>query len=206
MTLPDPTDPFAAGPGPAKAIRLALGAPGQARSLEWRVWVKDDEVHCDGRTATEEIKFTGYPTGRWRIDVGGAVSRWHRPKPFRPGWTQGPDLVLSGRLAEVEPAAGRSNAADPVRWLRPPADGLVCRVQLWFATPGAEEDRWRSGLPRGAESLAVLSLRRSGAVHLIRIDEAADIEAGLEGGRLVERGVAVRADHSGRPSFWETVS
>ena len=206
MTLPDPTVPSAGRAATDKAIRFALGAPGQARSLEWRVWVKDDEVHCDGRTAVEEINFIGYPTGRWRIEIGGAVSRWHRPKPSRPGWTRGPDWVISGRPAEVEPTAARPKAGDPLRWLPPPADGLVCRVQLWFAAPGAEVGPWRSALPPGAETLAVLSLRRSGAVHLVRIDETPESEAGSEGGRLVERGVAVRADQSGRPSFWETVS
>ena len=189
-----------------KGFSFALGVPEEPRSLPWRVWTRDDEVHLTVRTVTEDIGLTAYPTGRWRIEVGGVVSRWHRPKEFRPGWTRGPDLVLPGLVAAAEPATSRPKAAEPLTWLRAPAIGQSARIQLWFAVPAAEDARWRQALPRSGESLAVLLLRRAGSVHLVRVDEPADAEAGAHGPGSSTRGVSVRADQSGRPSFWETVT
>lgn len=207
MTIRHPTRPFAPGLAPHdKGFRFALGAAEEPRSLVWRIWVRDDEVHCDARTASEEIGLTAYPTGRWRIEMGGVVSRWHRPKEFRPGWTRGPDVVLPGRVAAAEPAAPRAKAAEPLTWLRVPADGSVARIQLWFAGPGADEARWRQALPRGAEPLMVLSLRRAGTVHVVRLDEAAEAEDAPKASGVPARGVTIRADQTGRPSFWETVA
>lgn len=166
----------------------------------------DDEVHVGVRTPTEPVELTAYPTGRWRIDIGGVVSRWHRPKEFRPGWTRGPDVVLPGVVAAVEPLGrpGPAKVTEPILWLRAPGDGQTARMQTWFATPGADEVRWRQGLPRSIESVAVLALRRAGTLHLLRQDEPGDLEGGTAG--TGARGVVVRADQSGRPSFWETVA
>ena len=189
-----------------KGFRFALGSAEQPRSLVWRAWTRDDEVHLTVAAGAGEIGLTAYPTGRWRIEVGGVISRWHRPKEFRPGWTRGPDIILPGQAAAAEPAAKVTKTAEPITWLRAPPEGQATRIQLWFANLGADETRWRQALARSAESLVVLSLRRAGTVHLVRLDEPAAVDEETPGSGLGVRGVAVRADQTGRPSFWETVA
>ena len=189
-----------------KGFRFALGSAEQPRSLVWRAWTRDDEVHLTVVPGAGEIALTAYPTGRWRIELGGVVSRWHRPKAFRPGWTRGPDIILPGRVTAAEPVVKVTKTTEPITWLRAPAEGQATRIQLWFANPGADETRWRQALARSAESLVVLSLRRAGTVHLVRQDEPAEADDETGGSRSGVRGVAVRADQTGRPSFWETVA
>ena len=68
-----------------KGFRFALGTLEQPRSLVWRLWTRDDEVHVTVSAAGQTTELTAYPTGRWRIDMGGVVSRWHRPhRPHLP--------------------------------------------------------------------------------------------------------------------------
>ncbi len=199
------TGPFVPSSGlPKGGFRFALGSEQQPQSLVWRVWTRDDEVHVSVRTVALTTELIAYPTGRWRIEVGGIASRWHRPKEFRPGWTRGPDIVFPGMLAGAKPPVPSKKETEPIHWLRGPGEGQAARVQMWFATPGADETRWRQALSRSIESVAVLALRRAGALHLIRLDEPADPESGDRG--TGARGVVVRADQSGRPSFWETVA
>lgn len=199
------TGPFVPSSGlPKGGFRFALGSEKQPQSLVWRAWTRDDEVHLSVKTAALATELTAYPTGRWRIEVGGVVSRWHRPKEFRPGWTRGPDVVLPGAPILGEPAVPQTKGAEPIHWLRGPGEGQAARVQIWFAAPGADLPRWRQALSRSIESVAVLALRRAGSIHLIRLDEPADPDRGESG--TGARGVVVRADQSGRPSFWETIT
>ncbi len=188
-----------------KGFRFALGTPEQPRSLVWRLWTRDDEVHVTVSAAGQTTELTAYPTGRWRIDMGGVVSRWHRPKPFRPGWTRGPDIVLPGLAAALEPIAKAPSRTEPITWLSLPAAGQAVRIQLWFAEPGADQRRWLSALPDLAQPLVGLPLRRAGSVHLVRVDEPQAPSADLSSSRtLPSRGVMVSSDQAGRPSFFET--
>jgi hypothetical protein len=88
-----------------KSFRFALGAPDDPRSGLWRAWTHEDETHLGVRTTTAEVHLTAYPTGRWRIVIGSDISKWTRPKEFRPGWTRGPDLLIPFSAAPVRPAA-----------------------------------------------------------------------------------------------------
>ncbi len=188
-----------------KGFRFALGPPEQPGSLVWRLWTRDDEVHVTVSAGGQATELTAYPTGRWRIDMGGVVSRWHRPKPFRPGWTRGPDIILPGQPAAAEPMAKAAPRMEPIAWLPVPAEGQAARIHLWFAEPGADERRWRDALPELAQPIVGLPLRRAGSVHLVRVDEAGvPPDPPAPSGMLVRR-VMVSADHTGRPSFFETV-
>jgi hypothetical protein len=184
------------------------------------VWTHEDEAHVAVGTTREKVELTVYPTGRWRIAVGSVVSRWTRPKEFRPGWTRGPDLVVPYSAAPVRSPADSQNAAEPVAWLPPPAPAYLARFILLFASPRAEESRWRPLDAPGTQSLAVLPLRTAGALHLCRLDEPLDPEAlaapapeatdasaagpAGAGSGSVEFIVIVSADQAGRPSLRES--
>jgi hypothetical protein len=190
----------------SKVFRFGLGSPARPLSLLWRVWAREDEVHVAVRTTEGDVEFTAYPTGRWRIAVGSVVSRWNRPKEFRPGWTRGPDLVAPHSAVAVLSPANRSLAAEPVAWLPAPAAGHLARFSLLFASPRIEENRWRPSDTPGTVTLAILPLRRAGAVHLCRGDEPTsfgEVPDALGEGS-VACSVIVSADQTGRPSLWES--
>ncbi|MEO8449778.1 MAG: hypothetical protein ABI647_08320 [Gemmatimonadota bacterium] len=194
---------------PSKVFRFALGSAVTPLSLVWRVWTREDELHLEVRTADADVSFTAWPTGRWRIAVGEIVSRWNRPKEFRPGWTRGPDLVIPHSAVVVPSPALK---AEPVMWLPPPRPGHLVRFSLLFASPRIEENRWRPTDAPGIESVTVLPLRRAGTVHICRGEEllgtgeGADPPSGEPGpgdGSAASR-VIVSADRTGRPSLWES--
>lgn len=195
-----------------KSFPFALGSSASPCSAVWRVWTREDEAHVAVQTTLEEVSFTAYPTGRWRIAVGGAVSRWTRPKEFRPGWTRGPDLVIPYISSPSRAAGHDSSAAEPVNWLPPPAPGHQARFTLLFATPRAEVSVWRPGDAQGTQAVAVLPLRTAGALHLCRIDEPLppeDFAAPKRPGSVVPLEptettvVIVSTDQAGRPSLHE---
>jgi hypothetical protein len=191
-----------------KIFRFALGSPAAPLSGLWRVWTHEDEAHVAVPATLEEVGLTIYPTGRWRIMVGGVVSRWTRPKDFRPGWTRGPDLVIPHSDVPVQLPAKDAHAAEPVAWLAPPIDGYQARFSLLIATPAAEASHWRPVEAPGTQDLATLALRTAGTLHLYRRDEPVQPEdrppaAGQPANGPVALSVIVRADQMGHPSFLE---
>ena len=188
-----------------KLFRFGLGTPASPRSGLWRLWTHEDEVHLSVRTAREQVELTAYPTGRWRIAIGSVVSRWTRPKEFRPGWTRGPDLVIPRNATAIQLPAGDPHSKEPVVWLPPPAALHLARFTLLFAAPRAEERPWRPADTAGTQSVVVLPLRTAGNLHLCRLDEPVapeeveDSSAGSTG-----FGVIVSTDQAGHPSLRET--
>ncbi len=205
-----------------KVFRFALGSPATPYSGLWRAWTHEDEVHLAVRATDEEVSLTVYPTGRWRITAGGAVSRWTRPADFRPGWSRGPDLVIPYTATPVQSPAIDPYATEPLVWLPPSAPGFHARFSLLIATPSAEASHWRPQEAPGSQSLAALPLRTAGTLHLYRIDEPATLEpatpaapVALDGGQVLPAGsatglfrmtVMVSADNLGYPSFRESHS
>jgi hypothetical protein len=196
-----------------KVFRFALGSLATPLSGLWRLSTHEDEVHMTVRTTREEVLLTAYPTGRWRIAVGSAVSRWTRPKEFRPGWTRGPDLVIPYSAAPVRSPANDPFATEPVAWLPSPAPRHLARFTLLFASPRAEESMWRPPDAPGTQSITVLPLRTAGALHLCRIDEPippeeltdlVPFEIGAPSHESTEFDVILSADQAGRPSLRES--
>ncbi len=203
-----------------KVYRFSLGAPANPLSGLWRVWTHEDEVHVAVRTTREEVVLTVYPTGRWRIAVGTVVSRWTRPKEFRPGWTRGPDLVIPYSATSVRSPENQPNAVEPVAWLPPPTPLHLARFTLLFASPRALEGRWRPPDTPGTQSVTVLPLRTTGSLHLCRLDEpldpdeladlvpaASDASSGRSQGPSpgsMGFAVVVSADQAGHPSLRES--
>jgi hypothetical protein len=191
-----------------KAYRFALGSPDAPRSGVWRVWTHEDEVRAAVRTTNEEVTLTAYPTGRWRITQGTVVSKWHRPREFRPGWVQGPTIVVPFSSVPIRSLGSDPYPGEPVSWLPAPQLDHTARITLLFAGPRAEQSRWRpSDLP-GTRHLTILPLRTLGALHIDRIDEpiqAEDQESeqvgddGLRGLRVI-----ISADPAGQPSLRES--
>jgi len=188
------------------AFRFALGSPASPLSGLWRVWTHEDDVHAAVQTTRGEVVLTAYPTGRWRISVGTDMSRWTRPSEFRPGWTRGPDIIIPCRTAPVPLPGTDAHAAEPVVWLPPPAPGHVARFALLFASPRAEQSRWRPQDAPGTQSVTVLPLRTAGCLHLSRIDEPAPPtdRVGPLSPDPLRFDVVISADEAGRPSLRES--
>lgn len=191
-----------------KVYRFALGSPDAPRSGLWRVWTHEDEVRAAVRTTTEEVTLTAYPAGRWRITQGTVVSKWHRPREFRPGWVQGPTIVIPSSPVPIRSSEPDLYPGEPISWLPAPQLDYVARITLLFAGLRAEQSRWRpSDLP-GTQHLTILPLRTLGALHIDRIDEplqAEDQESPQDGGDGF-RGlrVIISADPAGQPSLRES--
>jgi hypothetical protein len=78
-----------------------------------------------------------------------------------------------------------------------------------FASPRAEENTWSPSDVAGTQSIAVLSLRTVGTLHLSRRDEPLPPEeigelAEATPGDTVGFSVIVSADQAGRPSLRES--
>jgi hypothetical protein len=190
-----------------KIFRFALGSPDAPCSGLWRAWTHEDEVHLAVPTATDLVSITIYPTGRWRITVGAAVSRWNRPKDFRLGWSRGPDLVIPHAGATVQLSGNDPYAREPLTWLPPPSAGYQARISLLIATPQAEQSHWRPVETPGTETLVTLPLRTAGTLHLCRLDEPVPAEeqrAAAAAQGPVALSVGVSADQAGTPSFRES--
>lgn len=192
-----------------KVFRFALGTVDDPRSGLWRIWTHEDEVHLAVPAANELVGLIIYPTGRWKITVGTAVSRWNRPKEFRLGWSRGPDLLIPHSDAPVQIPANDPYVKETLAWLAPPAAGHRARISLLIATPHAEMSHWRPVETPGTETLVTLPLRTAGTLHLCRLDEPVpDGEAGHGAARPGEGAVplyvGVSADQAGTPSFRES--
>lgn len=186
-----------------KVFRFALGSPADPRSGLWRVWTHEDEVHLGVRASRAELHLIAYPTGRWRITVGGDVSKWTRPKEFRPGWTRGPDLLIPPSPGPVLLPESDPFSHEPVNWLAPPAPGFVAHFSLLLASPRAEGSQWRPADAPGTAGLAILPLRTVGALHLNRLDQTLDPEEPVPAYAGGPSGfdVLVSADQTGRPTI-----
>ncbi|MDZ4864554.1 MAG: hypothetical protein SGJ01_14050 [Gemmatimonadota bacterium] len=203
-----------------KVFRFALGSAAMPRSGVWRAWTHEDEVHLAVRAGDEDVAVTVYPTGRWRITVGAVVSRWTRPKEFRPGWSRGPDLIIPYTATPVASPLDDPCVAEPIAWLAPSDSGFVARFSLLTATPSAEASHWRPQDVLGSQNLAALPLRTAGTLHLYRVDEPAPPEQAPPPGLLgpealrdpaTERAsglarltIVVSADQMGCPSLRES--
>lgn len=188
-----------------KSLRFALGTAAHPRSGVWHLWLQEDDVHLDIDTPSLMVAFTAYRTGRWRIAAGDAVSRWTRPKDFRPGWTRGPDLLVPGSVDPLTPVESRINSAGPITWLTPPVSGSLARFTMLFATARSTEHPWRPVDVLGTSEVAVLALRTAGSLYLCRRDEEDD-EPEPAVPRVTPPALTVRisADQAGIPSLRES--
>jgi hypothetical protein len=196
----------------SKTFRFALGSSISPSSGIWRLSIHENEVHVAVRTTNAEIQFTAYATGRWRIAIGDALSRWTRPKEFRPGWIRGPDLLIPYTTVPVRAPALDPSTTDPVCWLAPLEPGHQARFTLLFAGRRTEDSAWRPQDVSGTQSIAIFTLRSAGTLHLCRADEPltienGDVQTGLAPGGLLGQvglNVTVSADRAGRPSLQES--
>lgn len=186
-----------------KDFRFALGSAEAPRSALWRLWIQEDDLHLQVTGAAQPLEFTAYRTGRWRIESAGNVSRWTRPKEFRPGWIRGPDLFIPYSAVPTDTHMESSTA--PITWLAPAPEKHVARFSLYFATPRAREFPWQPTDAAGTTRLVLLTLRTAGDVHLCRRDEPEEPEHGvaLQQERVTVT-VIVSADQRGVPSLRET--
>lgn len=189
-----------------KTVRFALGSLEHPSSGVWHLRVQEDDVHLEVHATREVVELTAYRTGRWRISAGGSVSRWTRPKEFRPGWIRGPDLVIPATgPGLVLPSAATEAPGPAITWLPGPPTGQRARFSLLFASPRSAEHRWQPTDAPATTSVAILALRSAGALHLCRTDEI-DPDANPSADSSTRPGalaIVVSADRSGLPSLTE---
>jgi hypothetical protein len=186
-----------------KSFRFALGTAESPRSGLWHLRTQEDDVHLEVHGALQPVAFTGYKAGRWRITTGEDISRWTRPKDFRPGWARGPDLLIPGSTRPLRHSPTKS--AEPVTWLAPPHLGSLARFTLLFAAVRSGEYPWRPHMLPGTSEIIMLTLRSVGAVYLCRRDELDDDpEADAGGTGPPALAVRISADQAGVPSLRES--
>lgn len=92
--MPDPT------------VRFAAGSAERIRSSVWRLWVHGSDVYLAARIMARTFKLSLHESGKWVsafTEQSGVVlsetgyrrhREWQRPSEFRPGWTQGPSVMV----------------------------------------------------------------------------------------------------------------
>jgi hypothetical protein len=192
-------------PSSLKSFRFALGTDDRPASGIWRLWVQEDDVHLQVQASQQLVEFTAYRTGRWRIAAGDAISRWTRPKEFRPGWIRGPDLIVPASPAPLHVPQVITKVPEPVTWYPAPKAGNVARFTLLFAGPRATAGNWTPTDVAGTERITLLSLRTAGVIHLCRRDEADDDPVDTApGAASLQLAVRISANQAGVPSLRET--
>jgi hypothetical protein len=163
-----------------KTLRFAAGSPSEYRSAIWRLWVQGNDVYLAARTMISMLKLSLHRSGAWRLawtDTSGqrarnssdrVEERWSRPAPFRPGWIQGPALIVPnpGTKRPFQRAAGV--AGTPIRWSEPPRPGHKLHFTILFADSTAPPDSWQTVFRSGDQSVGVLDQRNGTRVVLCR--------------------------------------
>lgn len=188
-----------------KSFRFALGSSARPASGIWRVWVQEDDVHLQIHGTHQIVEFTAYRTGRWRIASGAAVSRWTRPKDFRPGWTEGPDLLIPGSHHPLRLPDPFPPGSEPVVWYPAPAPGRLARFKVLFASTRSSQYPWQPTDVAGTAGITILALRTAGWLHICRRDEPdEDLPDPLAAEATATLAVTVSANQAGVPSLRES--
>jgi hypothetical protein len=163
-----------------KTLRFAVGSPEEYRSAIWRLFVQGDDVYLQPRHSgfRSDWKFSLHRSGVWRLaytkesgyllpgSSDRVTYRWTRPAAFRPGWVQGPSIVVPYVPLKTPNAYFPKDVEDPaaIHWTTPPDPGYNYDFIVLLAAPEA------APLPIKDNELLLgpLDLRKMGAVHLLR--------------------------------------
>jgi hypothetical protein len=161
-----------------KTLRFAVGSPSEYRSAVWRLWVQGNDVYLAGRTTVNVIKFSLHRSGIWRLawtDSSGLRAgnssdrvehRWLRPSEFRPGWTQGPALIVPNVGTKKPFRHTLNEGSGPIAWYPAPRPGNKHHFTILFADPAAPHESWHTVLRPGDRSVGVLDQRNGTKVVL----------------------------------------
>ena len=154
-----------------KTLRFGVGSPDEYRSAIWRVWVQGNDVYAAARKISALIKFSLHRSGKWRLawtESSGVKSqrsgeraeeKWTRPDPFRPGWTQGPSIIVPHSGVKRPFAHDPEDDLRNILWIPTPAPGARHHVTILFAASDAPPDSWATITRPDDQRLGVLDLR-----------------------------------------------
>lgn len=163
-----------------KTLRFAVGSPEEYRSAIWRLWVQGNDVYLAARFLTGLMKLSLHQSGIWRLawteqsgvrakgSTDRVQTRWQRPPEFRPGWTQGPAVIIPN--SGIQKPFRHSSDEDTTRvvWSPTPKPGHELRFTVLFANSKAPADSWQTVLRVGDAYLGKLNLKNGDKVVLCR--------------------------------------
>jgi hypothetical protein len=138
---------------PNRPIRFSVGAPGH-RSTIWKTWANKNksDVYVASRKTASIFKVSLHESGDWRIQfigldhgtvtfrrlddteqVGRIMSRWRRPAPTGPGWTDALSIWIPGQ--DVSHVPNDNERSDDVQWIPDPGPGRVVEIRLVLVDP-----------------------------------------------------------------------
>ncbi len=153
-----------------RQYRFAMGSEADPCSAVWRIWTQGNEAYVSVRTASSVAKLSLHANGNWQFRIDTKVSSWQRPKPFRPGWTHGPTILIPHNDLPVHRPYYELNRSSKVNWLPQPRVGMMAQIELLFAGPAASFGEWRPAKEEGNLELEVLTLRGTGRLYVVRFD------------------------------------
>lgn len=163
-----------------KTLRFGVGSASEYRSAVWRLWVQGNDVYLAARTTISWLKLSLHRSGIWRLawtqasaqrskDSDDRVEeRWNRPSAFRPGWTQGPAVIVPNPGTKRPFSRTIGVDADHLHWSAPPKSGHKLHFTILFADPSAPADSWDTVFRPGDEVVGALDQRNGVRVVVSR--------------------------------------
>jgi hypothetical protein len=172
-----------------KTFRFAVGSPEEYRSAIWRLWVQGNDVYLTMRSPRARIKaqspkvlikFSLHGSGIWRLawtQESGLLAqgiadrvekRWYRPSEFRPGWTQGPAVIVPHTGIQRPFRRDHGEDTGSVTWSPTPQPGYKHHFTILFASAQAPDDSWQTVIRPEDALLGTLDLRNGDKVVLCR--------------------------------------
>jgi hypothetical protein len=130
-----------------KTLRFGVGTPEEYRGAIWRLWVQGNDVYLAARDLIGQIKYSLHRSGQWRLawteksgqraegSTDRVEGRWKRPPEFRPGWTQGPAVIVPNSGIQRPFRRRRDDDQAPVLWSPTARPGHSHRFVVLLARP-----------------------------------------------------------------------
>ena len=147
-----------------------MGSAADPCSALWRIWTQGNEAYVSVRSWSSVAKLSLHANGNWQFRVETMISKWRQPKPFRPGWTHGPTILIPHNDLAIRRPYVEPNPSSKVTWLGQSTMGMMAQIELLFAGPAASFGAWQPTQEDGNIELAVLALRGTGRLHVVRFD------------------------------------
>ena len=140
LGMPDPT------------VRFAAGSVDRPRSSVWRLWVHGSDAYLGARVILGTFKLSLHQSGRWIAaftEQSGVVitetgtrrhKEWSRPPEFRPGWTQGPSVMIPWVTWRDELRPLPERIPSDTEWVPEPKRNKKLLFNVLFSAPDVTED------------------------------------------------------------------
>ena len=182
-----------------KQFRFCFGTQDDPCSSVWRIWTQGDEAYVAVRNFITVAKLSLHSTGYWQFRADRLVAAYRRPRPYQPGWTRGPGILVPHNDLDMRLPYYDPRPRDHLFWLPQPESGKIAQVAMHFVAPDVPRESWMRGSDAGLSLLAALRLRAGGRLCVFRADRPFTSD---EVRRIAERRAILEpkqpATHSGR--------